>query len=103
MRYVAARKMKIEAMSRLTTNVATNGTYLTASSRGWALGPFGPSALGPDCYVNRAVKLYSAVSVTGSQSQMFQKIVGARVEGEMFWIFVWSNAVTAGNWKMVTP
>ncbi len=36
----------MEAINRLVINVATNGTYLTGGFQWWALGPFGPSALG---------------------------------------------------------
>ena len=96
--------MNTEAMSRLTTIVATKGTYLTNGFFQWVgAGTFRSGRPGAIASGDIEPELDYSLSVTGSQSQMFQKMVGASVDGEMFAIFVWSYAVTAGNWKMVTP
>ncbi len=93
--------MKSEAIKRLTTNVATKGTYLTVFQR-WGAGASsrGPSALRLPV-IRREDDSYSLT--TGAHSQTFQKIVGDSGDGEMFAIAFWSYAVTAGNWKIVTP
>ena len=62
-----------------------HGTYLIGSSRGWALGPrYGPSALGSTWLYCQVSEVSSTrLQLTGSQSQMFQKMVGASVDGAM--------------------
>ena len=95
-------------------NDAIRGTSRRSQSMG--AGPplaRGPSALGShiaEVLMNTACGFSASApdqepdsAVTGDHSQMFQKMVGDSGPGLMFAIEFWSNAVTAGNWKIVTP
>ena len=83
--------------------------------RVWALGPLSQGDPAPWGFTRRcpltpprgssasALDQEPDSAVTGDHSQMFQKMVGDSGPGSMFAIEFWSNAVSAGNWKMVRP